>query len=76
VEVVRAYGLEIACERVGEGPPLVFVHGGATDGRLWPQLAALADEFAVVAWDEPGRAAPRMCPRTSAWRTTPTASRR
>jgi pimeloyl-ACP methyl ester carboxylesterase len=55
VEVVRVNGLEIAYERVGEGPPLVFVHGAASDARLWrPQLAALADEFTVVAWDEPG----------------------
>ena len=55
MEVVRANGLDIAYERVGEGPPLVFVHGAPADGRLWrPQLAALADEFTVVAWDEPG----------------------
>jgi pimeloyl-ACP methyl ester carboxylesterase len=55
VEVVRANGLEIAYERVGEGPPLVLVHGAALDSRMWrPQLAALADEFTVVAWDEPG----------------------
>jgi pimeloyl-ACP methyl ester carboxylesterase len=55
VEVVVASGLEIAYERVGEGPPLVFVHGAAVDSRMWqPQLAALADEFTVVAWDEPG----------------------
>jgi pimeloyl-ACP methyl ester carboxylesterase/drug/metabolite transporter (DMT)-like permease len=54
-EVVRAGGLEIAYERAGEGPPLVFVHGAAEDGRVWrPQIAALADEFTVVAWDEPG----------------------
>jgi len=52
---MRANGLEIAYERVGEGPPLVLVHGAAEDGRMWqPQLAALADEFTVVAWDEPG----------------------
>jgi pimeloyl-ACP methyl ester carboxylesterase len=55
VEIVRASGLEIAYERVGEGAPLVFVHGVAEDARVWrPQLAALADEFTVVAWDEPG----------------------
>ena len=55
MEVVRANGLEIAYERVGQGAPLVFVHGAADDGRAWqPQLAALADEFTVVAWDEPG----------------------
>jgi len=55
VEVVWAKGLEVAYERVGEGPPLVFVHGAAEDGRVWqPQVGALADEFTVVAWDEPG----------------------
>ena len=55
VEVVRAYGLDIAYKRVGEGPPLVFVHGAAVDSRMWrPQVDALADDFTVVAWDEPG----------------------
>ena len=55
MEGIQAAGLEIAYERVGQGPPLVFVHGAAEDGRVWrPQLAALADEFTVVAWDEPG----------------------
>ena len=55
VEFVEADGVEIAYERVGEGSPLVFVHGAAEDGRIWqPQLAGLADEFTVVAWDEPG----------------------
>jgi pimeloyl-ACP methyl ester carboxylesterase len=55
VEVVRVNGLEIAYERVGQGPPLVLVHGATVDSRMWqPQLAALADELTVVAWDEPG----------------------
>ena len=55
MEVVRANGIQVAYERVGEGPPLVLVHGAGVDGRMWrPQLTALADEFTVVAWDEPG----------------------
>jgi pimeloyl-ACP methyl ester carboxylesterase len=55
MDVVRRDGVAIAYERVGEGPPLVLVHGAAEDGRVWrPQLSALADEFTVVAWDEPG----------------------
>jgi len=55
VSIVRVNGLEIAYERAGEGPPLVLVHGAAVDSRMWrPQLATLADEFTVVAWDEPG----------------------
>jgi pimeloyl-ACP methyl ester carboxylesterase len=60
VEFVEADGLTIAYERVGEGPPLVLVHGAAEDSRIWQaQLAGLADEFTVVAWDEPG--AGRSC---------------
>ena len=52
---VRVNGLEIAYERAGAGAPLVFAHGAAGDARLWrPQLAALADEFTVAAWHEPG----------------------
>jgi pimeloyl-ACP methyl ester carboxylesterase len=55
MEVIPAKGVEIAFERVGQGPPLVLVHGAASDSRIWqPQLAALADGFTVVAWDEPG----------------------
>ncbi|MFF8375183.1 alpha/beta fold hydrolase [Streptomyces sp. NPDC015661] len=52
---VQVDGLEVAYERVGEGPPVVFLHGAAQDGRVWrPQLDALADAFTAVAWDEPG----------------------
>ena len=55
MDTIEAYGLSIAFERVGDGPPLVFVHGAAEDGRVWrPQLEGLADAFTVVAWDEPG----------------------
>ena len=52
---MRAKGLDIAYERAGDGPPLVLVHGAAEDSRTWQaQLAALAGELTVVAWDEPG----------------------
>jgi pimeloyl-ACP methyl ester carboxylesterase len=55
VEVLQENELEIADERIGKGPPLVFVHGAGDDGRIWrPQLDALRDEFTPVAWDEPG----------------------
>ena len=53
--VAQFNGLEIAYERAGSGPPLVLAHGATSDGRIWePQLEALADEFTVIAWDEPG----------------------
>lgn len=41
--------------RAGDGPPLVLLHGGWSDGRAWrPQLEGLADGFDVIAWDAPG----------------------
>jgi pimeloyl-ACP methyl ester carboxylesterase len=46
---IRMGGLDIAYERVGQAPPLVFVPGAAEDGRVWrPSLAALADEFTIA----------------------------
>ncbi|GGX20171.1 alpha/beta fold hydrolase [Streptomyces lomondensis] len=55
MHAVRVDGIEVAYDRVGQGPPLVLAHGATTDARLFrPQLADLADEFTVVAWDEPG----------------------
>ena len=52
---IEVGGLTIAYARVGHGPPLVLLHGGLGDHRVWrPQLEALADDFTLVAWDAPG----------------------
>ena len=48
-------GRTLAYRRAGTGPPLVLLHGGWSDSRAWsPQLASLAAEFDVIAWDAPG----------------------
>ena len=53
MENITADGIQIAYERVGEGYPLVLLHGAAEDSRIWQhQLAGLAEDFTVVAWDE------------------------
>lgn len=56
VERIEVEGLQIAYERVGEGPPVVLLHGYVGDGpTTWRhQLDSFADEFTVVAWDAPG----------------------
>lgn len=55
MEAVGVMGLKVAYQRVGDGPPLVLLHGGPSDSRQWRrQLADLSDEFTVVAWDMPG----------------------
>ncbi|MGV9408481.1 alpha/beta fold hydrolase [Nocardia sp. NPDC003693] len=53
--MARVSGLEIACDRVGEGPPVVLLHSAGDDARIWlPQIDGLSTEFTVVTWDEPG----------------------
>jgi pimeloyl-ACP methyl ester carboxylesterase len=55
VGTVRVAGLDVAYDRAGAGPVLVLVHGGAGDAREWrPQMIDLAEDFTVIAWDEPG----------------------
>lgn len=56
MEQLDVDGLQIAYERVGDGPPLVLLHGYVGDGRTtWRrQIEGLSDEFTVVAWDAPG----------------------
>jgi pimeloyl-ACP methyl ester carboxylesterase len=54
-ESVDIDGQTIAFERRGHGPPLMLLHGGASDSRDWRrELVGLSDEFTVVAWDAPG----------------------
>lgn len=56
MEMIEVDGLRVAYRRVGEGPPVVLLHGYVGDGpTTWrPQLEGLSEEFTVVAWDAPG----------------------
>lgn len=48
-------GGRIAYATVGDGPPLVLLHGAWSDSRAWRwQLDDLGGSFAVAAWDAPG----------------------
>jgi pimeloyl-ACP methyl ester carboxylesterase len=45
-------GVPFAYEITGEGHPLVFVHAGIADQRMWnEQAAAFADRFQVIRYD-------------------------
>ncbi len=51
----RVLDINIHYEQAGEGPVLVLLHGIGSNSRSWrQQLAALSDEFKVIAWDAPG----------------------
>jgi pimeloyl-ACP methyl ester carboxylesterase len=51
-------GTVIGFETVGEGPPMVLLHGGTADHTRWePVLPALAERYTVHAVDRRGRGA-------------------
>jgi pimeloyl-ACP methyl ester carboxylesterase len=48
-------GARIHYERAGEGLPVVFLHAGVADHRMWePQVAAFARHFGVIRPDSRG----------------------
>jgi len=48
-------GTRIYYEAAGEGEPLVLVHAGIADSRMWEgQLAAFADRYQVIRYDMRG----------------------
>jgi pimeloyl-ACP methyl ester carboxylesterase len=48
-------GLDIGYDAVGQGPPVLLLHGWATSRRVWAgTMADLADSFRLVAYDARG----------------------
>jgi pimeloyl-ACP methyl ester carboxylesterase len=53
--IVPVGAARIAAERAGDGQPVVFLHAGVADRRMWRgQLAALASAYQVIAFDRRG----------------------
>jgi pimeloyl-ACP methyl ester carboxylesterase len=54
--VVRVGEIELDCERSGSGPPLLLIMGMSGTALHWvePFLAALRDDFEVIAYDHRG----------------------
>src|SRR5216684_2208051 len=47
-------GTTVRVQEMGEGPAVVFVHGGSTSGASWAPLVARLDGFRCVVLDRPG----------------------
>ena len=53
--MVDANGARLAYDQVGSGPVVVLIHAGIANRRMWDdQLAALAGQYSVIAYDVRG----------------------
>lgn len=52
---VDVAGGRLRLDCAGEGPPLVLLHAGVADRRMWgPQFEALSDRYRLIAYDRRG----------------------
>ncbi|MFD4252685.1 alpha/beta fold hydrolase [Amycolatopsis thermoflava] len=55
MNVVRVNGADLVYDEAGAGPPVVFVHAGAADRRMWAaQFDGLAGTHRVIRYDQRG----------------------
>jgi pimeloyl-ACP methyl ester carboxylesterase len=47
-------GVEVRTQEVGDGPPIVLVHGASNSGVSWAGLVARLDGFRCIVLDRPG----------------------
>jgi pimeloyl-ACP methyl ester carboxylesterase len=46
--------VEVRIQELGDGPPVLFVHGGSTSGTSWAELAATLPDRRCLLLDRPG----------------------
>jgi 3-oxoadipate enol-lactonase len=50
--MIETEGARLFVQRAGDGPPVVLIHAGIADSRMWrAQLEGLAGHFSVIAYD-------------------------
>ena len=65
---IEANGVRLHYEVMGDGPPLVFVHGMCGRGDVWAgQVERLSGEFMCVSYDRRGNG---RSPAPPGWQTT------
>ncbi|MHC4053324.1 alpha/beta fold hydrolase [Bradyrhizobium sp. 25ACV] len=64
MDTIEANGTTIAFKRLGEGPPLILLHGAEADHSMFDAFAALlAPRFTVIAYDQRDSGATRNPPQ-------------
>jgi len=51
---VEGIGIKVRVQVIGNGPPLLFIHGGPNAGSTWLQVASMLPEYKCLILDRPG----------------------
>lgn len=51
---VENYGIKVRVQVTGQGPPMLFIHGGPNAGSTWLELASLLPDYQCLILDRPG----------------------
>ena len=60
---LNGIGTAVRVQELGDGPPLLFVHGGSTTGTSWADLAAALPDRRCLLLDRPGTGLSDPLPR-------------
>lgn len=51
---IEKYGIRVRVQTIGEGIPVLFIHGGPNAGSTWAQLVSLLPGYKCILLDRPG----------------------
>jgi len=51
---VEKYGIKVRVQEIGQGKPVLFIHGGPNAGSTWAQLVSLLPHYKSLLLDRPG----------------------
>jgi len=66
--VAEVHGARLSYDIVGDGPPVVLIHAGIADRRMWDDLSSTRAVYAIAPpWRCPYATPYRPSPSTVAW---------
>ena len=51
---IAPLGIQVRVQETGQGPPILFIHGGPNAGSTWAELASMLPNFRCLLIDRPG----------------------
>lgn len=61
--ILPSTGTAVRVQVVGEGPPVLFIHGGPNAGTTWAPIVGAFDGYTCLIVDRPGAGLSQACPQ-------------